>query len=277
MLDESFRLALRAHATHWRKSALDTPTIPYVVHPVRVAGILASEWDLNDRHTLAVALLHGVLERSAADKRDQYAEEIERIGGPIVLQAVQTLTKPTLPKAVPSETKARRDAQYFRVVRASPYWLRMVKCADRVDNLRLALNCRDRLHWEEFSSETIGWHLFLARETAPIAEVALFKILVDGERQLNGRVPHWVNGHMVDPAAARMVPEHIARHYGIVGIACRSATLFVGSVRTLDAKLQTEIRSAINVRGHDLQSLEPLYISEEALRDALAASVFGQQ
>jgi hypothetical protein len=151
----------------------------------------------------------------------------------------------------------------------------MVKCADRVDNLRIALNCRDRVHWQEYSSETIGWHLFLARETAPIAEVALFKILVDGERQLNGRVPHWVDGHMVDPAAAQMVPEHIARHYGIVGIACRAATLIVGTVTTLDTNLQTEIRGAINAHDRDLQSLEPLQISEEALRDALAASLFG--
>src|SRR5690349_17241524 len=48
-LDAAFRLALRAHAAQWRKSAGDTPPIPYIVHPdivhpVRVARILAEEW-----------------------------------------------------------------------------------------------------------------------------------------------------------------------------------------------------------------------------------------
>jgi hypothetical protein len=274
-LEAVFRLALRAHASQWRKTAQDSPPVPYVVHPVRVASILAHEWDVAGRDALAAALLHDVLEDCPADRQAEYAAEIERTSGEAVVRAVWALTKPSLPIAVPAQTKSRRDAEYFRVVRTSPSWLRLVKCADRVDNLRDALRWGDRAFWAKYSSETIGWHLFLARETAPIAEVALFKILVRGERELNGRAPLWVDGHLVDVAAAGVVPEHIARRYGIVGLARRGTTLVVGAVNPLDAARLGEIRSAVNSDGHAFQTIEALPISPDALDDAMAARLYG--
>ena len=274
-LGNAFRLALRAHAMQWRKTAQDAPPIPYIVHPVRVACVLALEWNVDAPDALATALLHDVLEDCPPDRQLEYSDEIERISGTQVARAVWALTKPSLPQAVPAETKARRDAEYFRVVRTADSWVRLVKCADRVDNLRDALLWGDRAFWAKYSSETIGWHLFLARETEPIAEVALFKVLVDGERQLNGRVPVWADGHLIDPAAARCVPEHIARNYGIIGLAGRGDTLVIGTVRTLDQESLADIRRAINANGQSFQSIEPIDISAGALQDALAANLFG--
>jgi hypothetical protein len=274
-LEAAFRLASRVHATQWRKASPDSPPIPYVVHPVRVGCILAHEWNVTDSRTLEVALLHDVLEDCPPDQQSEFADEIERSAGRDVLEAVWSLTKPFLPAVVPAETRARRDAEYFRIVRKAPSWVRLVKCADRVDNLRDALRWGDREFWAKYSSETIGWHLFLARETAPIAEVALFKVLVGGERQMNGRAPIWVDGHLVDPSAARLVPEHIARHYGVVGLARRGATLVIGAAQALGAGRLTEIRRAINSAGQPIRAIELLPISAEALADALAAKLYG--
>jgi hypothetical protein len=276
VLEASFRLALRAHASQWRKTAQDSPPIPYIVHPVRVGCILAWEWEVQGREPLAAALLHDVLEDCPPEKQSEFAAEIERVAGSEVLSAIWALTKPALPQAVPSDTKARRDAEYFRVVRSSAGWVRLVKCADRVDNLRDALRWGDRPFWAKYSSETIGWHLFLARETAPIAEVALFKVLVDGERRLNGRVPVWADGHLIDPEAARAVPEHIARHCQIAGLARRGETLVIGSARPLDPDSLIDIRRAVNSNGNEFQTIERLDISADALRDAMAASHYGR-
>ena len=273
-LDAAFRLALRAHAAQWRKSAGDIPPIPYIVHPVRVARILAEEWERREREPLATALLHDVLEDCPPDKQTGYAKEITRIAGESVCEAVWTLTKPHLPQAVPSETKAHRDAEYFKVVRAAPSWVRLVKCADRVDNLRDALLWGDISFWNKYRSETIGWHLFLARETAPIAEVALFKSLVEGERALHGRVPFWADGHPIDPAAALLVPEHIARRYPLIGMAKRGDTLIVGTERELDESTLADIRRALNGKEQAIQAVEPLLITAEALNDALAAGLY---
>lgn len=274
-LDMAFHLALRAHASQWRKTAQDAPPIPYVVHPVRVACVLALEWQITQREALQTALLHDVLEDCPPNRQSDYAAEIERAAGDTIVQAVWTLTKRALPAGVPPETKARRDAEYFTVVRSAAPWVRLVKCADRVDNLRDALLWGDRAFWARYSSETIGWHLFLAKETAAIAEVALFKVLVEGERQLNGRAPIWVDGHLTDPAAARTVPEHIARHYGIVGLARRGSTLVIGAVGAIDPGVLTDIRLAVNANGQDIESIEPLSISAGALRDAIAAKLYG--
>jgi hypothetical protein len=273
--ERAFLLALRAHASQWRKAARGSVPVPYAVHPVRVARILAEEWNVDEPEPLQTALLHDILEDCPPDRQADYAREIEDVAGAAVLKGVWALTKPLLPAAVPVETKARRDAEYFRVVRTSPSWVRLVKCADRVDNLRDALLWGDRDFWARYSSETIGWHLFLARETAPIAEVALFKILVGGERALNGCVPFWVDGHLVDPVAARAVPEHVARHFGIVGLAQRGDTLVVGSRAPLSPERLAEIRLAISSTGPTFERIEPLSISDEALRDAMAANLFG--
>ena len=117
----------------------------------------------------------------------------------------------------------------------------------------------------------MGWHLFLARETAPMAEAMFFRALVNGARQFSGSVPVWVDGHRLDPAAVNMVPEHVARHYELVGVARRGLTLIVGTVESLSSAHLADIRLAVNANGHNVQTVEPLEISPGALRDAHAA------
>lgn len=266
-LEAAYHLARRAHHDQWRKVAAGAQPIPYIVHPLKVACIVAEEWRQNDLRTLQVCLLHDVLEDCDESLRMQMAEEICALAGKEVHDAVWTLTKPA---PAPAEVKAARDARYFAELRHAPQWVRLVKCADRVDNLRDACAWGDPAFWKRYSSETIGWHLYLARETAPIAEVALFGALVAGEREIHGRVPVWVDGHLVDPSAAALIPEAISRQCQVVGVALRGDHLVLGMLDPTDK------RAVETVRALTHRKIERIHVSADGLRDAQAAGLYGR-
>ena len=213
------------HAGQFRTAEIAETSTPYIMHPLRVAGILAEEWQHDDFRALATSLLHDTLEDCPREQRGIFEKDIIREAGIEVYHAVETLTKPM---AGPREVQAAREARYFAELRKSGAWVRLVKLADRVDNLRDALTWGNLEFWTRYSSETIGWHLFLARTTSPLAEEALFRALVEGERDLRGRPPVWADGYMIDPRAAAIIPEHIARAHEIIGMAFQGQTLIVG-------------------------------------------------
>jgi hypothetical protein len=268
-LDAAFYLAARVHYGQVRKTEEGGARVPYIVHPLRVARIVAEEWQQGAYKTLAACLLHDTLEDAPKPLRSVLEKEIDRIEGREVLEAVHTLTKPLLPKPCPPDVKAARDARYFSQLRAAPDWVRLIKCADRVDNLRDARAWGQPNFWARYCSETIGWHLYLARETSPVAEAALFKELVAGEREIRGRAPVWADGHLIDPVAAASIPEHIARDYGAIGLALRGETLLVGLHDGADTKTLEALRV---VTG---RQIEPIPLSKNALRDALTAGLYG--
>ena len=264
-VEKAFTLAERVHRGQVRKTNGDV-SIPYITHPLRVARILVEEWEHTEAETLVTALLHDVIEDCLPpESRELVTLEIREMFGNEVERAVWTLTKP---EPGPMEVRYARDARYFSEIRRAPKWVRFVKCADRVDNLRDARAWGDRNFWVRYSSETIGWHLFLARETAPVVEVALFQALVDGERAIRGRFPVWVDGHIVDPIAAERIPEHIARRYVVVGLATQGETLYVGM---RDASDEAVLRDLALVTR---QRIMPVLLSQEALQDALDAGLY---
>lgn len=263
--ETAFALAERVHRGQVRKSRGDLPT-PYITHPLRVALILVQEWKHAEAETVVSALLHDVIEDcQPPESREHLTQEIRQSFGNEVERAIWTLTKP---EPGPMEVRYARDARYFSELRKAPEWVRLVKCADRVDNLRDACAWGDRDFWIRYSSETIGWHLFLARETAPMAEVALFHALVEGERAVRGRFPVWVDGHIVDPIAAEKIPEHVARRYGVVGLALQGETLYVGMRDVADEAVLRDL--ALVTR----QRILPVLLSRDALNDALAAGLY---
>lgn len=267
-LEPAYHLASRVHYGDFRKSNAESSPVPYIVHPLRVARILVEEWERTEWNLLAASLLHDTLEDAPKSLKGVLEKEIERVEGKEILEAVRSLTKPLLPEPCPPDVKAARDARYFSHLRAAPEWVRLIKCADRVDNLRDARAWGNPHFWARYCSETIGWHLYLARETAPIAEVALFKELVAGEREIRGCVPIWADGHLIDPVAASLLPEHIARDYRAVGLALRGETLVVG----LNAEIETRTLEALRVVTG--KTIEPLALSADALRDALDAGLY---
>ncbi len=264
-----YRIAEEVHRGQKRKTAPNAADVPYLVHPVRVANLVVQEWKFYDFQMMAAALLHDVIEDAPKEMQEALPNTIRMTAGKEVLDAVFTLTKPELPEPCPPDAKAQRDARYFAAIRAAPEWVRLIKCADRVDNLRDALRWGNEHFWAKYSSETLGWHLWIARQTSPLAERALFKVLVEGERTIRGRVPVWVDGNLVDPAAAVLLPKHAALETNSVCIAMRGDTLIVGIVPPITPQTLQSLRLATG------KTIESIAITPEALQDAHAAQLYG--
>lgn len=258
-------LAVRAHAGQYRMPRTSGFSPPYIVHPLRVARIAGEEWGRTEFWMLATCMLHDVLQ----DTSQQMEAELLAVSGKKVFDAVWKLTKPRLPLLPDADARARREARYFSVLRAAPKWVRLVKCADRLDNVRDAPATGNVDFWTRYSSETIGWHLYLAHETSAVAEAALFRAIVEGERELRGVAPVWADGRLVDPVAASLVPEKFARRYGAVGLAVRGDTLVVGMRFPDDMNAIEDLCRSTGLR------IEPIRVSDEALADALAAGLHG--
>jgi len=124
---------------------------PYITHPVAVAKIVA-DWGF-DLDFQITALFHDLLEDTCAARA-----EIERLGGTLVLKAVQLLTKEpgyTMEKYV-TEIKENRIA-------------RTVKAADRLHNLRCAVDA-DVEFRKRYIRETVEWYMDLCPEIAEAAK-----------------------------------------------------------------------------------------------------------
>ncbi|HYN89703.1 MAG TPA: HD domain-containing protein [Ardenticatenaceae bacterium] len=118
----AYEVARSAHARQQRFEGT-----PYIVHPLRVALMLAEREDLAaNAPLLAGALLHDVIEDSEVT-RDEIAGEF----GADVAEWVQVVTKPR--KALRSPDWEDR---YYAAIAAAPRSARLIKLADRLDNVR---------------------------------------------------------------------------------------------------------------------------------------------
>ena len=124
---------------------------PYVVHPVRAALILALEVKVRDPELLSAALLHDVLE-------DTYmtADVLELLVGKRVTGIVRVLT-------TPEDAEGKR--RYLEALKEAPPEVRLVKLADRLDNVR-GLHLVDELaRQRKYLRETREHFLPLAEAT----------------------------------------------------------------------------------------------------------------
>ena len=126
-LEAAACFASRVHARE-----IDPREGPYILHPLRVALILAEEAALRDPLWLKVALLHDTQEHDPSLPTAALAAA----GGAEAARWSAALAfahrrNPGVPQAVSL-------AAYFAGLRAGPPELRVVKMADRLDNLREA-------------------------------------------------------------------------------------------------------------------------------------------
>lgn len=113
--------AARAHLNQFRKGGVT----PYFAHPVRVAMIVSSVFGFgDDEEILAAALLHDVIEDTAADYDDLHKEF-----GARVADIVAALTKDM--RLIEREREKAYDAQLAK----GPWEARLIKLADVYDNL----------------------------------------------------------------------------------------------------------------------------------------------
>lgn len=131
---------------------------PYFWHPTRVAKILLVELDIADPDLLAAALLHDVLEDSGI----LTAEVISYNFGHRVAYIVDTLTKEIGIKDGP--LRRRVDSEYLERLRSSSDECKIVKLADRLDNLRcVQFNLKRNPY--KYIRETIDYYVPMAEES----------------------------------------------------------------------------------------------------------------
>jgi (p)ppGpp synthase/HD superfamily hydrolase len=174
-LPDEERTALRqalafARARHGSQTRTGSQT-PYWVHLVRVAMEVA-RWGLATPELLAAALLHDVVEDTSTT-----IDEVEAGFGREVASAVAWLTCPTRPEA------AVRD-YYARLADEAPDGVKLVKLADRTDNLRSiqALVMRTGRHrrWAgNYLARTVWQVLPLAASAPSVARVGLVTAMSD--------------------------------------------------------------------------------------------------
>ncbi len=142
LVQRAYDIAAEAHKDQWRDGR---DNAPYISHPLRVALILAEEAGRTDGDLLSVALLHDVLEDTRVSM-----EAMRDAMGADITNAVEVLTK----EDVPSGGKAARDSAYYAGIINGGEIARLVKCADRLDNLRGIKTLNDPERWEKYVKET---------------------------------------------------------------------------------------------------------------------------
>jgi len=124
----ALEVAKEAHNKHLRDDGT-----AYILHPLRVALFLLDILSVHNPDILCAALLHDVLE----DNSEYDLEYIERKFGDYVGSIVHKLTKPD----PSSESREARNRLYLRRLQHSDDMCKLVKLADKIDNIRDSVNC----------------------------------------------------------------------------------------------------------------------------------------
>jgi (p)ppGpp synthase/HD superfamily hydrolase len=153
---DAYRVAAAAHGGQLRDEGT-----PFIEHPVRVAQVLWSELGVRDVDLLIAALNHDVLEDCDLD-----ADFMQSKFGPRVTELVQHVTK----QPVPDAQKSARDDAYLAALREAPRDARLLKLADRIDNLRGVVAANDPAKAARYLRVSRAEFLPLALLTDPTAE-----------------------------------------------------------------------------------------------------------
>lgn len=163
LLDHAIIFATKAHSGMTRKGT----NVPYIVHPIEAAAIVAAMTD--DEEIIAAAVLHDVLEDTDATKDDLLARFGRRITDLVMNESEDkrrnfpaALTWKTRKQETITflETKADRDAK-------------MLALADKLANLRSIYRDQciigDKV-WERFNEKDKSKHAWMYRSIAAALE-----------------------------------------------------------------------------------------------------------
>ena len=147
--ENALAFAAKKHEGQFRIGGL-----PYITHPVAVAGIVKEKG--GDTDAVITALFHDLLEDTDATE-----EEILFFGNKKILNSVKLLTKQSNHVMQNYVEGIRKDGTAF-----------LVKGADRLHNLRSAV-CADTEFKRRYIYETIDWYLdFLPEIPSAVKELA---------------------------------------------------------------------------------------------------------
>ncbi len=163
-LSLAYSLAHIAHEGQTRKAEPGIAIQPYVIHPMRVMLILAEEVGITEPAILTAALLHDVIE----DGEGRVTLEMIRKHFGVAADHVNAVTKQ--PKMTEEEHQL-----YYDLILNGPPEPRLVKFADRIDNLRNALKLTDRKFQRKQLVETRKYFR-LSRNPSPYSgyEITLY-------------------------------------------------------------------------------------------------------
>jgi len=148
-ITRALEVAEDAHAGQTRDD--DTP---YILHPLRIALFLLQELDVYDADIFSAALLHDVAE----DQERFTPDYIEAGFGSRVGSIVRTLTKPD----EPTKTREEINQVYFERLRDSDEDCKLIKLADKLDNVRDAINSPYPAKQRRTAAEAKDFYLLLA-------------------------------------------------------------------------------------------------------------------
>ena len=150
ILVQALMVAKQAHAEQVRDDGTS-----YIAHPLRVALSLVQEFDVVDPELLCAALLHDAVE----DAAHLTAAQIEQDFGPRVGHIVQQLTKPSDPLLARAEV----NRIYFGRLAQADEDCKLIKLADKLDNLRDAVNAPDPAKRRRTAEEAQKFYLGLVQ------------------------------------------------------------------------------------------------------------------
>lgn len=123
MIIKAARFAAEAHRGQWRKYT----EVPYIVHPMRVAGRLTLTPGATEE-VVAAAWLHDVVEDCP-----NFRNSLHREFPTEVTLLVGELTNPSI--HYPEFNRATRKQMDREHLARASYWAKVVKLVDRIDNL----------------------------------------------------------------------------------------------------------------------------------------------
>lgn len=123
LIIEAAQFAAEKHKGQFRKYN----NFPYITHPIRVAGRMATH-QLATQDIVAAAYLHDVVEDCGVSP-----EEIRAIFGESIEFYVKHLTNPPREEGVPRRVRKQQDRERLKT---APRRAKVVKLIDRIDNLR---------------------------------------------------------------------------------------------------------------------------------------------
>ena len=123
------QVAAKAHEKQFRKYHAG---VPYIIHPIRVAGLVATH-PMATEDMVVEAVLHDTLEDT-----DITEKELIKYFNNNVVYFVRCLTNPS--KQFKDRPRAERKAMDREHIRSMPWEVRLIKLIDRLDNI-MDMNC----------------------------------------------------------------------------------------------------------------------------------------
>jgi len=164
MLGKALATAEEVHLGQYRKASKENPQqgAPYIVHPMRVALVIVEELELKEPLAVATALLHDSVEMSNGRLTISHVEET--FGRPIAMM-VSILTKPPLKADTPFVEREQKLKIYRERITHASVEAKLVKLADRLDNLRDSQHILDKGFQMRYLKETRDFYLPMAEAT----------------------------------------------------------------------------------------------------------------